>query len=142
MGELWKFSALFLLAPLMLAAGSTTAMADLQDHCDSGSGPGSYQNLESPSSDYIHWSSPPDGSYLIQSSNRQEASALYECPGGERATIAIYSRHGSFASWDGERLVRGGGEHPLLYHPACPHRHRPRLHRRLRRPAPQPHRPV
>ena len=118
MGELWKFSALFLLAPLMLAAGSTTAMADLQDHCDSGSGPGSYQNLESPSSDYIYWSSPPDGSYLIPSSNRQEASALYECPGGERATIAIYSRHGSFASWDGDRLVRGGGEHPLLYHPA------------------------
>lgn len=110
--------AFIFLSLVLFAAGTTVAMADLSDDCDGASDPGSYHNLEPPQADYTGWDSPPDASYRIQGSNRREAYALYQCPGGETASIAIYSRHGSFASRSGDRLIRGGEELPLLYHPA------------------------
>lgn len=113
-----NFSAFVFLSLVIFAAGTTVAMADLSDDCGGASDLGSYHNLESPRADYIGWDSPPDASYRIQGSNRREAYALYQCPGGEAASIAIYSRHGSFASLSGDRLIRGGEEQPLLYHPA------------------------
>lgn len=113
-----NYCAFVFLSLVIFAAGTTVAMADLFDDCGGASDLGSYHNLEPPQADYIGWGSPPDASYQIQGSNRREAYALYQCPGGEAASIAIYSRHGSFASRSGDRLIRGGEELPLLYHPA------------------------
>lgn len=115
----WKRTAAFLLLVFLLFARNlTVAMADLRDDCDSAAGPGSYQNLSLPEKDFIRWDSPPDGSYLVQASNSQRATAVYSCPGAERVTVAVYSRHGSFVSWEGETLVRGGEDLPLQYDPS------------------------
>lgn len=110
-----------LLLPLFLLMsvwGTVIARADVADPCDDPAGPGRYQNLGLPEEDYIGWADPPDDSYLCQQSNRQRASALYHCPGAEQVTVAIYSRHGCWAGWEGDRLVRGIGELPLRYCPS------------------------
>lgn len=110
-----RVSVLLSLLILIPVLRCTVAWADLLDNCESESGPGSYYGLSLPEKDFIAWETPPDDSYLVQDSNRQEASAVYECPGAERVTIAIYSRHGSFASREGDALIRGGEEFPLEY---------------------------
>lgn len=103
---------LSLLVPVLCV---TTAWADILDDCDSASGPGSYQNLSRPGQDYIRWDDPPDGSYLCQQNNRRAASAVYRCSGAREVTVAIYSRHGSYASVVGGGLARGGDGLPLWY---------------------------
>jgi len=106
----------FLLLPLLLPVlCATVAWADLVDPCDAADGPGSYQGLVLPALDYISWDDPPDDTYLCQQSNRRAAAAVYYCPGATEATVAIYSRYGSYASGSGDGLVRGGDEFPLEY---------------------------
>lgn len=107
-----RFLLPFLLIPILCV---TTAWADILDDCGSTSGPGSYQNLSKPDQDYIRWDAPPDGSYLVQQSNRRAASVVYRCSNAREVTVAIYSRHGSYAGYNDGELVRGGDELPLRY---------------------------
>lgn len=106
--------------PLLLVSAlcSTTAWADVVDRCVGTSGPGSYQNLSVADQDYIRWENPPDSSYLCQQSNRRAASAVYRCSDAVEVTVAVYSRHGCYAGYDGGELVRGGDELPLWYQPS------------------------
>lgn len=106
---------LFFLASVLCA---TTAWADVTDRCDGLDGPGSYQNLAPSDLDYIRWSNPPDSSYLCQQSNRRTASAVYRCTDAVEVTVALYSRYGCYAGYDGGELVRGGEGLPLLYQPS------------------------
>ena len=115
MGCFRKAFFLLLLAALPWMAAEE-ALADLSDPCDSTGGPGEYANLTEPDADYIAWSSPPDGSYLCQSSNRRQASAVYYVPGAVRVEVAIYSRYGSYAARSGEGWSRGGEDRALRYH--------------------------
>lgn len=111
-GKAIRLIVLFLLVPVFCV---TAAWADILDDCDSLSGPGSYQNLTAPGQDIVRWSDPPDGSYLCQQSSRRTATALYRCSDAREVTVAIYSRHGSYAGYSGGELVRGGDELPLWY---------------------------
>ena len=115
MGPIRKTVRLIFLSLLVPVLCVTTAWADILDPCDSTSGPGSYQNLSAPSQNYIRWSDPPDKSYLCQQNNQRTATALYRCTDAQEVTVAIYSRHGSYAGYSGGELVRGGDELPLWY---------------------------
>lgn len=115
MGEGKKRVLSFLLLLLVPVFCGTVAWADVRDPCDSTEGPGSYRNLAPPEWDYISWDRPPDPDYLCQQSNRQQAAAVYRCPGAREVQVAIYSRYGSYAGWEGEELVRGGDQLPLEY---------------------------
>lgn len=118
MGSIGKTARLVLLSLLVPAFCVTTAWADVSDPCDGAFGPGSYQNLAPPDRDYIGWNDPPDSSYLCQQSNRRTASVVYRCSDARKVTVAIYSRHGCYAVYDGGQLVRGGDELPLWYQPS------------------------
>lgn len=118
MGSMEKTVRLILLSLLLPAFCVATAWADVSDPCDGGFGPGSYQNLAPPDRDYIGWNAPPDSSYLCQQSNRRTASVVYRCSDAREVTVAIYSRHGCWAVYDGGQLVRGGDELPLWYQPS------------------------
>ena len=107
-----------LLLPLVPAFCLVTAWADVTDSCDSLNGPGSYQQLALPEGDPVGWDSPPDQDYLCQESSRRRASATYQCPGAREVQVAIYSRYGSHAAWEGDTLVRGGDQLPLGYQPS------------------------